>query len=249
MRGSGFATTVSCDVRQAAGEDGMNGIGCGAAGEPQNIQHLLPEFQARLDFRCCIVDQDHLNLLQPRGVSRDGKHLPAAIGSPFCTRICRHFSLLHGSRVSGRWGNSLYSKGPETCTATRYPHNASGRMIHQTRLPLSTQGYRHMQDITQAVAEIVMRSGVKTGIVHLFNIGSTAALGTIEFEPGLQTDFPEMLDRLIPPSRDYAHEQTWHDGNGHSHLQASLARTVPVGTDRQQPPRARHLAADLSSGM
>ncbi len=69
-------------------------------------------------------------------------------------------------------------------------------MIHQARLPVSTQGYRHMQDITQAVAEIVMRSGVKTGILHLFNIGSTAALGTIEFEPGLQTDFPEMLDRL-----------------------------------------------------
>ena len=89
--------------------------------------------------------------------------------------ICRHFRLLHGSRVSGRWGDSLYSKGREECAATRYPHNASGRMIHQTRLPLSTQGYRHMQDITQAVAEIVIRSGVKTGIVHLFNIGSTAA--------------------------------------------------------------------------
>lgn len=108
-------------------------------------------------------------------------------------------------------------------------------MIHQTRLPLSTQGYRHMQDITQAVAEIVMRSGVKTGVVHLFNIGSTAALGTIEFEPGLQADFPEMLDRLIPPSRDYAHEQTWHDGNGHSHLQSTLvgpSLSVPIANNR-----------------
>jgi secondary thiamine-phosphate synthase enzyme len=79
-----------------------------------------------------------------------------------------------------------------------------------------------MQDITQQVSEIVLRSGIKTGVVHLFHIGSTAALGTIEFEPGLETDFPDMLDRLIPASRDYGHEQTWHDGNGHSHLQASL---------------------------
>ncbi len=108
-------------------------------------------------------------------------------------------------------------------------------MIHQTRLPLSTQGYRHMQDITQAVTEIVMRSGVTTGVVHLFNIGSTAALGTIEFEPGLQADFPAMLDRLIPPGRDYAHEQTWHDGNGHSHIQSSLVGSslcVPIAHGR-----------------
>ena len=62
-------------------------------------------------------------------------------------------------------------------------------------------------------------------------IGSTSAVGALEFEPGLQRDLPEMLDRLIPPSRDYGHEQTWHDGNGHSHLQATLlgpSLTVPV---------------------
>ncbi len=108
-------------------------------------------------------------------------------------------------------------------------------MIQQSRIPLSTRGYRHMQDITQDVSEIISRSGVKTGVVHLFNIGSTAGLGTIEFEPGLQADFPEMLDRLIPPSRDYGHEQTWHDGNGHSHLQASLlgqAISIPIAQNR-----------------
>ncbi|NLX55315.1 MAG: YjbQ family protein [Planctomycetaceae bacterium] len=108
-------------------------------------------------------------------------------------------------------------------------------MIHQTRLALSTQGYRHIQDITQAVTEIVIRSGVQTGVVHLFNIGSTAALGTIEFEPGLQTDFPDLLDRLVPPSCEYEHEQTWHDGNGHSHLQASLlgaSLCVPIAHNR-----------------
>jgi secondary thiamine-phosphate synthase enzyme len=55
----------------------------------------------------------------------------------------------------------------------------------------------------------------------VFNVGSTAAIGTIEFEPGLERDLPELLDRLIPPSRQYGHEQAWHDGNGHSHLQAT----------------------------
>lgn len=88
-----------------------------------------------------------------------------------------------------------------------------------------------MHDITGQVARIVEASGIRTGIAHLFNIGSTGALGTIEFEPGLQHDLPELLDRLIPPSRDYGHEQAWNDGNGHSHLQASWLGpdlTVPV---------------------
>ena len=72
---------------------------------------------------------------------------------------------------------------------------------------------------------------MKAGIVQIFCVGSTAAVGTIEFEPGLQRDLPEMLDRLIPPSRDYGHERAWHDGNGHSHLQATLlgpSLSVPI---------------------
>jgi secondary thiamine-phosphate synthase enzyme len=60
---------------------------------------------------------------------------------------------------------------------------------------------------------------------------STAAIGAIEFEPGLEQDLPALLRQLIPPGRNYAHEQAWHDGNGHSHLQATLlgpSLTVPV---------------------
>lgn len=95
-------------------------------------------------------------------------------------------------------------------------------MTHQHSLNIETRGHRHTQDITDRVAEVVAASGIRTGVAHLFNVGSTAALGTIEFEPGLQGDLPEMLDRLIPPSRDYGHEQAWHNGNGHSHLQATL---------------------------
>lgn len=108
-------------------------------------------------------------------------------------------------------------------------------MTYQSHIRVSTRGHHHLQDITSDVADVVSRSGVTTGVVHLFNVGSTAVLGTIEFEPGLERDFPEMLDRLIPPSRSYGHEQTWHDGNGHSHLQASLVGpsiSLPVAQGR-----------------
>jgi secondary thiamine-phosphate synthase enzyme len=88
-----------------------------------------------------------------------------------------------------------------------------------------------MQDVTGEVARIVSASGVCAGVVHVFNVGSTGAIGTIEFEPGLQEDLPAMLDKLFPPSRDYGHERAWHDGNGHSHLQATMlgpSLTVPI---------------------
>jgi secondary thiamine-phosphate synthase enzyme len=105
-------------------------------------------------------------------------------------------------------------------------------MVFQEQFTVSTRGHGDMHDLTEQVADVVSRSGVRTGLVHVFNVGSTAAVGTIEFEPGLRKDLPAVLDRLLPPSRDYGHEQTWHDGNGHSHLQATLlgpGLTVPVG--------------------
>lgn len=104
-------------------------------------------------------------------------------------------------------------------------------MVYQRQILLNTGGHRDMHDITQETARIVEASSVQTGIAHLFNLGSTAALGTIEFEPGLQRDLPGVLDKIIPPSRNYGHEQAWHDGNGHSHLQATLlgpSLSVPV---------------------
>jgi secondary thiamine-phosphate synthase enzyme len=104
-------------------------------------------------------------------------------------------------------------------------------MSYQQQISINTKGHGDMQDLTERVAMVVSSSGVKTGIVNVFNIGSTAAVGTIEFEPGLRQDLPAILDRLIPPSRNYGHEQRWHDGNGHSHLQATLlgpSLTVPI---------------------
>ena len=60
------------------------------------------------------------------------------------------------------------------------------------------------------------------GAVIVFVVGSTAAITTIEYEPGLQKDFPDMLSRLVPSDMEYAHDNTWHDGNGHSPVRASL---------------------------
>lgn len=108
-------------------------------------------------------------------------------------------------------------------------------MVHQQELSIHTRGHGDMHDLSAEVARIVAHSGIRTGTVNVFNVGSTAALGTIEFEPGLRRDLPAVLDKLIPPSRDYGHEQAWHDGNGHSHLQATLlgpSLTVPVSSGK-----------------
>lgn len=77
-------------------------------------------------------------------------------------------------------------------------------------------------DITDQVSKIVEKSKIESGAVIVFVVGSTAAITTIEYEPGLQEDFPEMLSRLAPKDVEYAHDNTWHDGNGHSHVRASL---------------------------
>jgi secondary thiamine-phosphate synthase enzyme len=95
-------------------------------------------------------------------------------------------------------------------------------MTYQREIQLQTNGHRQMHDLTDEVARVVSASRVNAGAVNVFNVGSTGAIGTIEFEPGLQKDLPAMLDKLFPPSRDYGHEQAWHDGNGHSHLQATM---------------------------
>jgi secondary thiamine-phosphate synthase enzyme len=108
-------------------------------------------------------------------------------------------------------------------------------MPHQDRIRLKSTGHRHMHDITKQVSEIVAKSGIRTGLAHVFNVGSTAAIGTIEYEPGLEHDLPEILDQLMPPGRHYGHEQAWHDGNAHSHLQATTlgpAVSVPVSDGR-----------------
>ena len=104
-------------------------------------------------------------------------------------------------------------------------------MVHQSQIEIQTTGHGDMHDLTGQVSRIVGESDIAVGLVQIFNVGSTGAVGTIEFEPGLQRDLPELLDKLMPPSRYYGHEQAWHDGNGHSHLQATTlgpSLAVPV---------------------
>ena len=95
---------------------------------------------------------------------------------------------------------------------------------------VKTKGEDDIIDITKQTSKIIESSEIKNGTVTIFVSGSTAALTTIEYEPGLLSDFPKMLERVAPKNIDYGHEQRWHDGNGHSHVRASLlgpSLTIP----------------------
>jgi secondary thiamine-phosphate synthase enzyme len=86
-------------------------------------------------------------------------------------------------------------------------------------------------DITGIVAQRLKRSGVQNGTVTLFVVGSTGGLTTVEYEPGLVADLQEFYEKIAPANLNYHHEQTWHDGNGYSHVRASLLKpdlTIPV---------------------
>lgn len=89
-------------------------------------------------------------------------------------------------------------------------------------IKIHSKGENDLIDITNDVQKIVQDSKIQSGTVTVFVSGSTGALTTIEFEPGLIKDFPKMLERLAPKDIEYGHEQMWHDGNGHSHVKASL---------------------------
>ena len=89
-------------------------------------------------------------------------------------------------------------------------------------LRLRSTGNVDMVDLTNEVRQAVQQSGLKEGLVTVFVPGSTAAVTTMEFEPGLQRDIKEFLEALLPSSRDWHHNETWHDYNGHSHMRATL---------------------------
>ena len=100
---------------------------------------------------------------------------------------------------------------------------------------IHTKGEGGILDVTGAVAEAVAETKLENGIVTVFVPGSTGALTTIEYEPGLLKDFPAMLERIAPKNLVYEHEKRWHDGNGHSHVRASLigpSLTVPFSNGR-----------------
>lgn len=95
---------------------------------------------------------------------------------------------------------------------------------------IETRKEGEMLDITEKVQAVVGKGTIKNGVAFLFVPGSTAALTTIEYEPGLLADLPSMLERIAPREGSYEHERQWHDGNGHSHIRASL-----IGPDLSVP--------------
>jgi len=128
---------------------------------------------------------------------------------------------------------------------------------------VSTRGDSQMLDLTPGVQDLVTRHRFREGQALVFVPGSTAGLTTVEFEPGLQRDLPAAFERIAPRGVGYAHEATWHDDNGHSHVRASLlgpSLTVPfrqgrllLGTwqqivliDFDTRPRQREVVVQLS---
>ena len=99
------------------------------------------------------------------------------------------------------------------------------------KIHISSGGEGDIIDITQQISNAIKESKIANGLVTVFVSGSTAAITTIEYEPGLKSDFPEMLSRVVPRDIEYKHDDTWHDGNGHSHVRASLigpSLVVPI---------------------
>ena len=137
--------------------------------------------------------------------------------------------------------------------------------VNTSKLTETTQGFCDIIDITAKVAAQVRNAEIKDGLVTLFVTGSTAALTTIEHEPGLVQDLKELIEKLIPSDRRYHHDDRWGDDNGFSHLSASLfgpSLQIPIehgrlalGTwqqiillDFDNRPRTREIVVQLIGG-
>jgi len=135
-------------------------------------------------------------------------------------------------------------------------------MTYSDRIQLETQGFSDIVDVTHEINRIIADSEMKSGIVTVSAIGSTASVTTIEFEPALVKDFREKLQQLFPSTERSRHSETWGDDNGFSHMRASFmgpAMTLPVsngkavlGTwqqivfiDHDNRPRSRELFVQL----
>ena len=102
--------------------------------------------------------------------------------------------------------------------------------VRTISISLRTQGNADIQDITDQIADAVSKSGLMSGTVTIFCPSSTSALSTIEYESGALSDLRRLFDEIIPSDREYAHNERWHDGNGHSHVRAALlgpSLTIP----------------------
>jgi secondary thiamine-phosphate synthase enzyme len=134
--------------------------------------------------------------------------------------------------------------------------------VKTSSISLSTQGNADIQDITDQVVRSIRQSGLNDGIVTIFCPSATSALTTIEYESGAVSDLQRLFDEIVPQNREYAHNERWRDGNGHSHVRAALlgpSLTIPfiagqltLGTwqqiiyvDFDNRPRQRNLVVQL----
>ncbi len=138
--------------------------------------------------------------------------------------------------------------------------------IKISKLTESTKGFCDIIDLTAKITALVRDAEIKDGLLTLFVSGSTAALSTIEYEPGLVKDIKEFVEKLIPSDRRYHHDDRWGDDNGFSHLRASLfgpSLQIPIehgrlvlGTwqqiillDFDNRPRTREIVVQLIGGL
>ncbi len=97
-------------------------------------------------------------------------------------------------------------------------------------ISVQTKGYGDLVDITGSISDVLKSSGINRGILTVFTVGSTGAITTFEYEPGLIKDMNELYEKLVPVKDYYHHNATWGDGNGFSHVRAALqgpSLTVP----------------------
>lgn len=135
--------------------------------------------------------------------------------------------------------------------------------VETSSFSIKTNGNTSITDITEHIRSIMSSSGFSEGNALIFVSGSTAGITTVEYEPGLLKDYPAFFEKIIPSNQKYHHDDTWHDGNGHAHVRASLqgaSFTVPfsrrrllLGTwqqiiliDFDNHPRQREIIVQLS---
>ncbi len=97
-------------------------------------------------------------------------------------------------------------------------------------ISLDMTAEKDIKDITKEIENFISEKKIKTGTAVIFSVGSTAAISTLEYEPGLLKDIPKALERIAPSNTDYEHHKTWHDDNGKSHVRSTIigsSLTVP----------------------
>lgn len=103
--------------------------------------------------------------------------------------------------------------------------------IYSKEITINSAGFSEIKNITQQVEEAARESGFDEGLIHIFPIGSTASISTIEFEPALVQDMKDKLEEFAPRDQQTRHGQTWGDDNGFSHMRATMMGpgiTVPL---------------------